>query len=514
MKQFAFSLTFIFILAATLIPSYGQLASNSIILSGQMVDGEARAVIENVSGNYVITGLTIFGTDPGMYLVEMDPLGNILHSKTISSSSTIIPSCILQASGGYYIVAGYINDNSLDGDWFIAKLDSAFNNIWFKRMGTPANGDGITSCFEVSPDHFVFTGTIGLGGSTEPAVVMTDSSGSVIHEGYLTANQFSSGIHRGTYLGNGEIGFAGLDNAISIIDTSGNILKQGPFSVGDFTRDVVRDQNGGYAFYGGVGAINSGLTFGKVDSSLLTLQFAFKYTLSNYSLYPLKMLRNTFGKYVIVANTIGPIWTTPDPPIIIILNDDGTIYSSHRYVIGGSGSTINAISITSDGGYLIAGKTYGPGFIAKLDSTGGNCSAFNNNFSISPISSVNSVVHNPFVANITTLTSPLLNITMGTITSSVYCAAFTGIDSENMSKSSVKLFPSMFRDGFYISLNKPSLETYFVSLYDVTGRKVLEAESNIDGYVSIPGLASGTYIVRVLDHIGNSLFKGMAICIE
>ncbi|HEX5003545.1 MAG TPA: T9SS type A sorting domain-containing protein [Bacteroidia bacterium] len=515
MKQYTRILFAILILSAIASPSFAQQNTFSTNLFTAGINDGSNAVIENSAGNYLVAGFSYSGSNSDIYLSEINNSGNLLQSAVIGSASYEIPRCLLQAAGGYYIVAGSIYDSPSDNDWFITKLDNAFNIVWFKRMGATGGNDYANSCFEVSPNHFVFTGTVGLSGSAKPSVVMIDSSGTVIHEGYMTTNQFASPNYRGRYLGNGEIGFANLANSISILDTTGNIVKQGSFSIATFTRDVVSAPNGGYAVCGvfGYGSPSgSSLAFGVCDNNLTSLSFAYRYSLSGYDVQPVMMHRDAAGKYVIAVNAFS-LSSGNALPLVVILDSAGTFLSARSYLPAGSGNiTLNSLIPTSDGGYLIAGGTGISSFVAKLDAAGGSCSAINLNFATTTINQLSASPHSLYSGNVSILASPVAIGVFGGVNSNLNCSSSTGIEILEPAHNQIKLYPSLFKDGFYISQDNGSKESVNVTLYEITGRKVADLKTSGDAYISTPGLASGTYFVRVTDRNGAILFKGKAIC--
>jgi len=476
---------------------------------------ESDAVIQNAAGNYVVAGFTYSGSNSDVYITEMSPSGNLMQSATVGSSSNELPRCMLQATGGYYIIAGSLYDNPSDNDWFITKLDNAFNVVWFKRMGATGGNDYANSCYEVSPNHFVFTGTVGLGGSAKPSVVMIDSSGVVIHEGYMNTNQFASPNYRGRYLGNGEIGFANLANSVSVLDTVGNIIKQSAFSFATFTRDVVAAPNGGYAVcgvYGYGSPSGSSLAFGVTDNNLTTLAFAYKYSLSGFELQPVMMQRNASGKYFIAVNAYS-LSMGNSIPVVVILDSAGIFLTARSYLPSGFGNImLSSLIPTNDGGYLIAGGTGNSSFVAKLDSTGVNCNGSNLNLSTAPITQISSTPHSLFVGAISILASQPASVVFGNVSSTIICATTSGIGTAETVNTQFKLYPTLFKDGFNISQKDMSTESVYVALFDITGRKVIDVKAIGTGFISTPGLASGTYIVRITDGNGAILFTDKVIC--
>jgi cell division septation protein DedD len=109
---------------------------------GGAQDDGAKSVIQADEGCYIIAGYTESYGAGGfdMYLVKVDPNGNLLWNRTYGSSRDDGANCIVQASDGGYIIAGYTNSDAQSQSAWLVKIDSSGQAQWNQTVpGMEAN---------------------------------------------------------------------------------------------------------------------------------------------------------------------------------------------------------------------------------------------------------------------------------------------------------------------------------------------------------------------------------------
>jgi hypothetical protein len=469
----------------------------SMLINGST---EIRAVCENMDGNYVATGYTFSGNQANATIMEISPTGDILQQNVFGSTATELPYAVVQASAGYYLVTGSMYDNFNDYDWFVAKLDSALQIVWFKRMGAVSGNDYSNSCFEVSPDHFVVTGTVGLLGSAKPSVVLIDSSGSVLQQGYLNTNQFASPNYRGRYLGNGEVAFANLATAIAVLDTSGNLVKQSSFNVATYTRDIRLAPNGSYAICGVAGfggPQGSSIAFAITDSTLSNTLLLKKFNQNGLDLSVVSMEAETGGNYVLAVNATG-LSSGNTAPVLIKIDSLGNLISAKSYLpLGFQNVMIQSMIKSSDGSYLIVGGSGTTGFIAKVDSA--------NSCFFSPLSlATNTLVNLPATPHSTVsgtinIINPQVNsIATGTQSPNYLCNP-SSIEEADETMNNVIIYPTLTDDWLHVTLQNTDARAFQMEVFQNTGKLVMTKIIYPPTDVDISELAHGIYFCRFKD---------------
>jgi hypothetical protein len=115
---------------------------------GGAQDEGARSVIQASDGGYILAGYTksygAGGLD--MYLVKVDSEGNLLWNRTYGGPQDDGANCIIQASDGGYILAGYTNSGVQSQSGWLVKTDSSGQGQWNRVVpGIEANSITRTS---------------------------------------------------------------------------------------------------------------------------------------------------------------------------------------------------------------------------------------------------------------------------------------------------------------------------------------------------------------------------------
>ena len=142
-------------------------ASSSLEYSSQTVTVDKE-------GNYVVAGWVKKPGNAGfglydVWVIKLDPTGNLIWEKTFGGSSNEQPSSIISLPEGGYVIAGYTA--SQDGDvtptyegfnCWIVKIDTNGNKVWQKTYGGSYD-DRAMSIARTSDGNFVVAGYTSSG---------------------------------------------------------------------------------------------------------------------------------------------------------------------------------------------------------------------------------------------------------------------------------------------------------------------------------------------------------------
>jgi hypothetical protein len=508
---------FVFLLILTLsCQVYGQVTFEKTLNFGGT--GEiATAATENLAGNFVVAGNSFLGGNSDVVIFEMTPAGTTVSSLKLGTASSEIPNVIFQSADSNYIIAGTVYDNSNNYDWFLMKLDASFNPVWYKRFGTAGN-DLANSCYEISPGHYLVTGTTAVSSSAQPTSIVFDSSGVILPQGYLNTNQFASPNYRGKYLGNGMIGFSNLKTALSVMDTTGAALKHSPVSFCTYTRDCEMAPAGAFAMTG-VFALGSptghSVAFGIIDSAVQNMTLTVDFKKSGFNMTPVAMYRNaTTGNYFI-AGSEESISTSNEQPFILETDVNGVLQSSYKIAPAGlTNCGLKFMTPLSNGGFLVGGfsqaGSFSSFFVASLNPDGTNCASV----PISLTSNQAGLFGNNGHAASTGSLPMLIDTVPGTAvvvpTDNLLCLT-TGIVHTTNLTFDFMVYPAMVGDHFYVEPDAGNRE-FTIRVYDISGRKVKEQSVTGKSEIDAMDLESGIYMVLVYDqNSSNPVFSTKVI---
>jgi hypothetical protein len=339
----------------------------------------AYSVQQTSDGGYIVAGYTqSFGAgNRDFFLIKTDANGNISWAKTYGGTYA---TSVQQTSDGGYIVAGYTQSfGAGGGDFFLIKTDANGNIQWAKTYGG-TDTDVATSVQQTSDGGYIvlgYTGSFGAGW-IDIFLIKTDANGNVqwaktyggtSYDWFANVQQTSDGgyIMAGYTV---SFGAGGADIFLIKTDTNGNIqwAKTYGGTNGDYASSVQQTSDGGY--------IVAGYTF-------------------------------SFGAGAL--------------DIFLIKTDtNGNIQWAKTYG-GTNGDYASSVQQTSDGGYIVAGRTYSFGaglsdiFLIKTDANGniGSCSIVQNASPTVNTVSPTVTTPSPFVSSV----SPTVNTVSPTVTS-------------------------------------------------------------------------------------------------
>ncbi len=185
-------------------------------------DDNGYSIIQTKDGGYAVTGETnsygVGGYD--VYVIKLDSTGNLQWTKTVGGTKNDIGYSIIQSRDGGYAVTGatFSFNDTLYGDLYLVKLDSAGNLKWTRTVGG------------VSPD-------------AGQSIVQSD------------AGDYTIGGYTGSY------GSVGANYYFTVFDSVGNLKQTRTFAGGDELqgKSMIQTKNGGFAMadYGTVLVLDS-----------------------------------------------------------------------------------------------------------------------------------------------------------------------------------------------------------------------------------------------------------------
>ncbi|MBA3664160.1 MAG: T9SS type A sorting domain-containing protein [Bacteroidetes bacterium] len=300
----------------------------------------AYSMVETSDGNYFITGYTqsFGGGDLDVYLIKIDPSGNLLWQKDIGSFTNEEGREIIKTSDGNYVICGSSNLGP-NSQAMLMKIDLAGNVLWTKKYGG-ANQEFGNSAKECSDGGFILTGqTFSSGQNGDTYLVRTDVNGDTLwtktygtalaDEGVCVVNN-SDGSY--TFVVRDSTASRDVDVRVIKTDASGNLLWNKVYSgtLKDTPKSICSTADGGYM----IGAIS-----------------------------------RSFG------------WINPDMWLLKLDGGGDTLWTRH---FGGSDHEHCHKAKEWDGGYIAVGhaRSYGPGqkvMFVKMNNSGGIVASVNNN---------------------------------------------------------------------------------------------------------------------------------------
>jgi ribosomal protein S11 len=405
----------------------------------------ARFVQQTSDGGYIVVGGTwSFGSgwDEDIILIKTDANGDIIWAKTYGGTDDYYATSVQQTSDGGYIVAGWIESFDVNfEDIFLIKTDANGNIIWAKNYGRIYYVEEARSVQQTSDGGYIVAG--------DPSLIKTDANGNIIWTKTYeeTAAYSVQQTSDGGYIVAGRIHSFGAGSADILIiktDANGNIIWAKTYGGTDWdgARFVQQTSDGGY----------------------------------------------------IVAGTTWSFGTGGYDIILIKTDANGNIIWAKTY--GGTGNEESfSVQQTSDGGYIVAGRTssFGAGysdiFIIKTDANGniGSCSIVRNVSptvnTISPtvtIPSLSVYSLSPTVYSVSpTVTTPDLTVSSPCpLSISEFCQVASGLITP-------------YKGGIKVS----GFGEFEVKVYNVSGGVVKSAKGKNEVKIE---LSRGVYFVEVV----------------
>jgi hypothetical protein len=505
------------LLSVSLVALFTQYAHAQVVKFARTYGGtggeDAYSVRQTSDGGYIVAGHTYsFGAGGyDFFLIKTDANGNIQWAKTYGGTILDVARSVQQTSDGGYIVAGHtLSFGAGSYDIFIIKTDASGNIIWDKTYGG-TNDDHAYSVQQTSDGGYIVAGTtwsFGAGGY-DAFLVKTDANGNIIwaktygggsFDGAYFVRQTSDG---GYIVAGWTFSFGGGSNIFLIkTDASGNIIWAKTYggTGDDWGSSVQQTSDGGYIVAGhtlSFGAGSYDIFIIKTDANG-NVQWAKTYGgTSEDNAYSVQQTSD--GGYIVAGRTFsfGAGWYD----IFLIKTDaSGNVQWAKTY--GGTDiDWANSVQQTSDGGYIVAGYTasFGAGggdiFLIKTDANGniGSCGIVQNASPtvITPLVTVNTPPLSVF-SPILTVTSPSPTVTSPTLSSSQVCVLSFDDNvgiSESCKPASGLITP--YKGGIKVSKSGE----FEVKVYNVSGVMVKSVKGKDEVKFE---LSRGVYFVEVV----------------
>ncbi|MFO7651578.1 MAG: hypothetical protein R6X13_09605 [bacterium] len=144
---------------------------------------EARSVQQTADGGFIVAGWTTsYGAGASdVYLVKLDPAGNVLWEKTVGGSSYDACNSVRQTSDGGYILTGYTESfGAARMDLLLVKTDAVGDTLWVRVYGG-RDLEGGEAVRQTADGGYVVVGSTASegAGSYDVWLIKTDSLGKV-----------------------------------------------------------------------------------------------------------------------------------------------------------------------------------------------------------------------------------------------------------------------------------------------------------------------------------------------
>jgi TolB-like protein len=401
---------------------------------GGTIGDWAYSVQQTTDGGYIVVGhTTSFGA--GWYdiiLIKTDANGNIIWAKTYGGTNDDIDYFVQQTSDGGYIVAG--RTDSFGAYWddiFLIKTNANGDVQWAKTYG--GTDDDVARFVQQTLDggYIVVGETYSFGeGLSDIFLMKTDANGNIIwaktYGGIVNDRAYSvQQTSDGGYIVAGytnSFGAGGWDIFLIKTDANGNIIWAKTYGGTDFdwAYSVQQTSDGGYIVAGWTDSFGAGLDdifLMKTDANGNIIWAKTYGGIVNDRAYSVQQTSD--GGYIVAGRTDS--FGAGGWDIFLIKTDaNGNVQWAKTY--GGTNwDEASSVQQTSDGGYIVAGYTlsFGAGFydafLIKTDANGniGSCSIVQD---ASPtVNTVSPTVNTPSLS--VSSASPTINSPSPTITS-------------------------------------------------------------------------------------------------
>jgi len=349
------------------------------------------STIACTSDGYIVGGETFsFGASFGAgysdaIIIKLDSDGNVKWAKTYGGSNNDYLDSIQQTRDGGYILAGSSSSfGATSGAILIIRLDSNGNKIWAKIYGGN-DYEWSSTILQTSDGGYIIGGTTSSFGAGENDLLVfkLNSDGGVIWAKTYggSNNDYLDSIQQtrdgGCIITGTTDSYSAGRILIIKLDSNGEINWSKIYKVGgdDVSISIQQTSDGGYI----VGGMTSSVGAGSYDCFVIKLDsngnkiWAKTYG-GGYNDEANSIIQTSDGGYIVGGKTKS-FGTGDNDYLIIKLRSDGSLSWANTF--GGSNSDwINDIIQTPDGGYIVAGETFSFGefngdfLVLKLDSNG------------------------------------------------------------------------------------------------------------------------------------------------
>jgi hypothetical protein len=352
---------------------------------------QVNCVIQTSDGGYAAAGFTSSWGAGGkdIYIVKTDSAGKMVWQQVIGGAGDEFAYGIVQNSNGEYYAAGYTNSFGAGNiDVYLIKLNSSGDILWTKTYGGN-QADNAKAILLTSTGDIVLAGaTASFGaGSNDIYLLKVDSSGNLLWSKTIgrSSNDYATAIslvHDGGFILGGYTDGYGANNGYVVrTDSTGDTLWTASYEIGNYSTREIRGvkesaNNSGFLFCG------VGLRYG---SGYFSHLFYISAGLSGNFIYRRTTgLISDDGNGIDVTSdggfaTTGYLDNYGQSAQLIKYDSLGTIqwYKEYERITSGSYPFYSegcAVKQTSDGGYIIGGRTFFSGqqdaLLIKTDANG------------------------------------------------------------------------------------------------------------------------------------------------
>ncbi|MCG3168045.1 MAG: hypothetical protein POELPBGB_03845 [Bacteroidia bacterium] len=368
--------------------AYSQQITFEIIYGGEGYD-EARSIWQTTDGGYIVAGTS--GSYPSgnsdVFLLKIDSVGAIQWFKFPGGSDLQAGYSVQQTSDGGFIVAGLTDAGDFGGyDVYLMKADENGDFLWSKTYGG-ADWDFGYSVEETSDNGFIIGGTtFSFGKGEQMYMIKTDAAGDTAWtKTYGGAGQENA--KRATQTTDGGYVLIGYSDSYGAGEKDIFILKTDASgdSVWSKTYGTPNNDEGTFVDVTSDNKIimcgfSENYQDGKIYAFYAKLDNAGNESFSNYlgtpvgDELPATIRETTDGGFAYAGSVLGIGAGNKDYRLVKI--DGGGNYQWGKTYGGANDDISNAMLVTSDSGFVLAGSTmsYGNGskdiYIFKSDNQG------------------------------------------------------------------------------------------------------------------------------------------------
>jgi hypothetical protein len=349
------------------------IASSWVRIFGGPGGDSACSVQQTLDGGYVLTGCTDTPNEhPHLLLAKIDAAGTVVWTQTFGDGAMGWGRSVLQVHDGGYLVVGCKWLHS--GDVWLIKTDVDGNMVWEKTY-SGSYGDEACSAEQTRDGGYVVTGFFSTsGGSTLVWLLKTDANGDLEWE-----RTFGHGWCEGRSVqqtrDGGYIAAALPDEdsvgAVWLIKTDADGNATWTRTFGDVPvyyagMSVLQTDDGGYVACGTSRDGEHGGNDALLVRTDLTGEVLWTKSFGGERVdWANSVVKTPDGGFIVVGNT-SSYSTSGDHDVWLIKTDAGgdTLWTR---TYGWSDNDMGySVQLTSDGGYIIAGKTWKHGLRSQV----------------------------------------------------------------------------------------------------------------------------------------------------
>ncbi|MEW6366151.1 MAG: IPT/TIG domain-containing protein [Acidobacteriota bacterium] len=368
---------------------FAEAGTNWARLYGAALNSDLRAVHQTTDGGYVVSGAAIsFGAGgKDAWCLKLDASGDIVWQKTFGGVKDEYANAVeMTADGGCLLVATTYSFGAGSADAWCLRLDSSGNIIWQKTYGGTGL-DYLCAVVATAGGGYVLAGgTDSFGGGNGDAwYLKLDAAGNVV---WQNAYGGSGAEYAGAVCGAAEGGFilaGGVDvlntdiyDALYLkVDAAGNVVSHRAYggSDDDSAHSAGATADGGCILAGGTASWGAGMS----DAWCLRLDAAgnivWQNTFGGTSYDWFDGPSVTSGGSCFLAGFSNSLGAGSSDVYCVKLDSGGNVTWQRTYGGTSADYALGAIP-AADGGYVLAGRTFGFGvsntgsWALKISSTG------------------------------------------------------------------------------------------------------------------------------------------------